>query len=468
MAGFKIDEQTLVITAIVGVGLLFFFTAGPSKAEAARARNDARKEIALKNLGTLQHMYDDLKLGDHEASVPLPKHVREALEVVFKDARALNAIDDIEGLTNENFYDPVWRLVDGARGYLEDFKKDQEEKARHEFAKGGTKAITNVAAHTQVAKIENHFDQRTLNVHHEVGGASFVTHNQELKQLHLHNPHSKTGGPDTVVNASARLTTDDTAFHQGGTTQNQSILDQQQQNTDNMVESDGVESPEGATGQNSAAKRAAKQQQAKNLKVTGESAAVVDTDFKSAPSIPADNKTRPPGDQPVPTQPGQAAAGATVLEVDTSFVEEPSRAVALTVDPQKVLNHVMADIQKLKYAKHYEPTVVAVTRSNIHTLDQVDMRGKIKEEYNAHRANWLREIKSHQADFRVKPFEKHAKRLAGVREFKGIGGGGDAALEREEMGILRGRAAREKKMSAFRGRHWKDALDVHEQEIPEP
>ena len=185
------------------------------------------------------------------------------------------------------------------------------------------------------------------------------TIHQELKQLHLHNPHSKTGGPDTVVNASARLTTDDTAFHQGGTTQNQSILDQQQQNTDNMVESDGVESPEGATGQNSAAKRAAKQHQAKNLKVKIESAVLIDDDFKSAPELTADNKTKPPGGQPVPML--KAPAAATVLEVDTSFVEEPSRAVALTVDPQKVLNHVMADIQKLKYAKHYEPTVVAVT-----------------------------------------------------------------------------------------------------------
>ena len=63
--GFRIDNETLAITVLIGAGLLYYFTRDAETLEEQNdRRNGDRKAIAEVNLDTLEHRYDDLNLNE--------------------------------------------------------------------------------------------------------------------------------------------------------------------------------------------------------------------------------------------------------------------------------------------------------------------------------------------------------------------------------------------------------------------
>ena len=85
--GFKIDNETLAMSVIIGAGLLYYFTHDQqTAAEVQHKRDDDRKGIAVRNLDVLEHRFDALQLGDTSPTEPLLEHISSSLKMVLEDA----------------------------------------------------------------------------------------------------------------------------------------------------------------------------------------------------------------------------------------------------------------------------------------------------------------------------------------------------------------------------------------------
>ena len=138
MANFKVDNETVAITAIIGVGLLLYFVR-PEKteAESKQKRNDDRGDLAVRNLAVLERKYDSLDLGSvgHDK---LPKVLVDTLEGLAQDTIHLQSTSgDIKGL-GEQFFEKTAALILSARSYLEKHQQAVEDELRHAQEKGGT------------------------------------------------------------------------------------------------------------------------------------------------------------------------------------------------------------------------------------------------------------------------------------------------------------------------------------------
>ena len=126
VGNFRIDNETLAITVLVGAGLLYYFTRDvETQQEQNNRRNDDRKGIAQVNLDTLEHRYDDLNLGDLDPEKALITVIESQLTQICEDTMRLQSESgDIEGM-KEDFFQHTSYLIRSCRDHLE---KDAELK----------------------------------------------------------------------------------------------------------------------------------------------------------------------------------------------------------------------------------------------------------------------------------------------------------------------------------------------------
>ena len=214
--GFKIDNETLALSVIIGAGLLYYFTHDQqTAAEVKHKRDDDRKGIAVRNLDVLEHRFDALQLGDTSPTEPLLEHISSSLKMVLEDAiRLQSESNDIAGI-GETFFQHTAELVRSGRHYLGRHAEHVADVEAHKAHQKGVCATTNVAQVTNVAVTHNHFDQRTqhqtsilavqdarkiLNIEStDARSQTFNQQNNELKQLNIRNPHSDGRGSDVRV-----------------------------------------------------------------------------------------------------------------------------------------------------------------------------------------------------------------------------------------------------------------------------
>ena len=252
--GFRIDNETLAITVLIGAGLLYYFTRDAETLEEQNdRRNGDRKAIAEVNLDTLEHRYDDLNLNDVDPEKPLLNVLESQLTQICEDTLRLQSeSQDIKGL-GDNFFEHTSYLIRSCRDHLEKDAKAKADREEHLAEASGVCATQNIAVRNDCSVVHNHFnDQRQVNQHQlnnvlndarnilrqqqfiDVGGQHFQQHNTEMRVLQLHNPHSEGRNCDMLPvggnTAQGRLTHVTTEG-----TQNASILDQQQSHRDNIV-----------------------------------------------------------------------------------------------------------------------------------------------------------------------------------------------------------------------------------------
>ena len=246
--GFKIDNETLAMSVIIGAGLLYYFThEQQTAAEVSHKRDEDRKGIAERNLDVLERRYDALNLADTTSpEEPLPEFIESQLKIILEDAiRLQSESGNIAGI-GETFFQHTAELVRSGRHYLQRHAEHLAEVEAHDAHQKGTCALNNVAKVTNQAVIHNHFDQRkhltkVINVHDArqqtlaiKQGHTFNQQNNELKQLNIRNPHSDGRGSDVrVQGGESTLAMLSHVTNKG--THSQSILDQQQTNRDNVV-----------------------------------------------------------------------------------------------------------------------------------------------------------------------------------------------------------------------------------------
>jgi len=249
--GFKIDNETLALSVIIGAGLLYYFTHDQqTAAEVKHKRDDDRKGIAARNLDVLEHRFDALQLGDTSPTEPLLEHISSSLKMVLEDAvRLQSESNDIAGI-GETFFQHTAELIRSGRHYLGRHAEHVADVEAHKAHQKGVCATTNVAKVTNVAVTHNHFDQRTqhqtsiLAVQDarkmikiestDARSQTFNQQNNELKQLNIRNPHSDGRGSDVRVQGGETTHALLTHVTNEGT-HSQSVLDQQQTNRDNTV-----------------------------------------------------------------------------------------------------------------------------------------------------------------------------------------------------------------------------------------
>ena len=248
--GFKIDNETLAMSVIIGAGLLYYFThEQQTAAEVGHKRDEDRKGIAERNLDVIERRYDALNLADTTSpEEPLPEFVESQLKVIVEDAIYLQSRSgDIAGI-GETFFQHTAELIRSGRHYLGRHAELVADVEAHKAHQRGTCALTNVAKVTNVAVIHNHFDQRTQHqtsvlavqdarkmiLMHDARSHTFNQQNNQLKQLTIQNPHSDGRGPDVRVQGGE--STQGLLSHVTNEgTHSQSVLDQQQNNRDNVV-----------------------------------------------------------------------------------------------------------------------------------------------------------------------------------------------------------------------------------------
>ena len=160
--GFKIDNETLAMSVIIGAGLLYYFTHDQlTEAEVEHKRDEDRKGIAERNLDVLERRFDALNLGDTNPEEPLPEHISSSLKMVLEDCiRLQSESGDIAGI-GETFFQHTTELVRSGRHYLERHAERVADIEAHEAHQRGSCALKNEASVSNVAVIHNHFDQRT-------------------------------------------------------------------------------------------------------------------------------------------------------------------------------------------------------------------------------------------------------------------------------------------------------------------
>ena len=355
--GFSIDNETLAIVVIVGAASLYYFTHEvQTEEEIAQKRDDARKGIAIRNYNVLGRRYDSLEL--QEVMLNYEKHTKTSLEMILNDAIQLQSESgDVKGL-DDSFFQGTAHLIESCRSYLKAFREldeDALEVQRKELC-----ATQNRGSVTNVAVVHNNFDQRRQSLQQtniqavdrrqqtlhqsqvDARSVSFQQSNNELRQLHLHNPHSdisyntdfpRLGGAQEVP----------LQFITNEGSHNQSVLDQTQTNTENNVTSPAtvcgthyvhptaVSTVSRATSptlieiQETAASR--RIHDVTGRKVKGGSVHEVDI-FNTAPPISRDNHDRSPAVSPSPP-PG----GAGARDDDSAFPSLASTArTARTAD----------------------------------------------------------------------------------------------------------------------------------------
>ena len=247
--GFKIDNETLAMSVIIGAGLLYYFTHDQlTEAEVTHKRDEDRKGIAARNLDVLEHRFEALQMEDSSPEEPLPDHISTSLKLILEDVIRLQSESmDIAGI-GETFFEHTAHLIQSGRHYLGRHAEHVADVEAHKAHQKGPCALTNVAKVTNVAVIHNHFDQRTQHqtsvlavqdarkviLMNDARSHTFNQQNNELKQVNLRNPHSDDRGSDVRVQGGESTHSLLTHVTNEGT-HSQSVLDQQQTNRDNIV-----------------------------------------------------------------------------------------------------------------------------------------------------------------------------------------------------------------------------------------
>ena len=322
--GFKIDNETLAITVIVGAGLLYYFTRDQkTDAEVKHKRDEDRKAIAIRNLDVLERRYDALHLEHTSEETALPEWIEDQLKIILEDAvRLQSESNDIAGI-GEVFFQHTAELIRSGRHYLGRHAAVVADIEAHEAHKKGICATKNVAAVSNVSVTHNHFstqhqtsilavqDARKILNQDNRQVVCFQQQHNELKQLHLRNPHSSSRGPD-VRPQGGETPQELLCHHTNEGTHSHSVLDQKQQNKDNVV----VVRALSACGSAAVAKPTAAQvlenrrsvsdlstqlsahtkaiSERINRSVKPSSIHEVDI-FNQSPSVPSDNHDGPPG-----------------------------------------------------------------------------------------------------------------------------------------------------------------------------
>lgn len=259
--GFSIDNETLVITVIVGIGIFYYFNHEvQTEEEVDHKHDDDRKNMAISNLDILTSRYDALNIEEHEGAAKLSQFADSALTAIVDDLIRLDAeARQIKGI-GEDFFEKTGDLIRSGRYHLESHAKHvADEEAHKAHAEIGVCPTENKTVVTNLAVVHNHFDQRKQSVNavqlltdarsvvqqqaiidkRHTQNSVHTTHtfnqqNNELKQLNINNPHRESRGPDTIAQGETplELLTHVTTAEPSG---NQSIADQQQNNRDNRV-----------------------------------------------------------------------------------------------------------------------------------------------------------------------------------------------------------------------------------------
>mgnify|MGYP000032321116 CR=1 FL=1 len=174
--GFRIDNETLALTVVVGAGLLYYFTRDlETLKEQTDRRNEDRKGIAVVNLNTLEHRYDDLDLEDQNPDKPLLPLIVAQLNSICEDTLRLQSTsDDIQGIKDE-FFEHTAYLIRSCREHLE---RSAAAHAEMDAQRDQAKDICptqNIAVVNRATVVNNHFiDSRQV-------------HQHQLNQIHKDN-----------------------------------------------------------------------------------------------------------------------------------------------------------------------------------------------------------------------------------------------------------------------------------------
>ena len=252
--GFRIDNETLALTVVVGAGLLYYFTRDlETLQEQSDRRNNDRKGIAVKNLDTLEHRYDDLELANVNPEKPLLPLIESQLNSICEDTlRLQSGSNDIQGM-KEDFFQHTSYLIRSCREHLENSAAAQAERDEQRDQAKDTCPTQNIAVSNRTTHVHNHFNDRRQVHQHQLtqvhnddrnilqqqqmidsSGQHFQQQNTEMRVLQLRNPHCQTRNADMLPvggNSAPLLLT----HHTCEGTSNASVLDQQQQAKDNMV-----------------------------------------------------------------------------------------------------------------------------------------------------------------------------------------------------------------------------------------
>ena len=235
-AGFRIDNETLAISVIIGAAALYYFTRDfKTSVEVGQKRDDDRMNLAIANLDTLERRFDELNISEDPSSPYLELVVSQLTSIAEDTLRLQSKSGDIKGLDDdEKFFTHTADLVRTCRHYLEKNAELLTAKEDHLANRVEKCATRNVALHQHVT--QNNFDQRTQQHQSAIvvdsRQVNFQQQNVEMKNLHIANPHSQTEGADV----QAPGTVQDLLTHvTNAGTNNQSVLDQQQTNRDNLI-----------------------------------------------------------------------------------------------------------------------------------------------------------------------------------------------------------------------------------------
>ena len=456
----QVDNETFAITAIIGVGLLLYFVR-PEKTEAevAQKRNDDRKGLAIRNLAVLESKYDSLDLGSVGRD-KLPKVLVATLESVAKDTIHLQSTSgDIEGI-GEHFFEKTAALILSARSYLEKHQQAVEDELRHAQEKCGHVPTKPVAVHGVRSVVNNHFDQRSLHIKSEVDQRSlnFQQNSKELHLLHRRNPHEDTQsvGLHAANHRANRMRPGKATRHiadyawseSSGSSNNQSILDQAQTNTDNLTRTnDGV----------SSALCVIKEEGS----VTTGGSNVVQHSFKQAPTVDTDNHDDAPAEQPsAPRTLGDPIGPAVELALQSNFDQGGGnvRSKIAAMNYKACKEKVDIDIAKLGGSRKFQSSLVSTIEATINRMDAMTLLPSQRELYHSIRGGWLARLAKYRKKYsRPRPFDTRedfgvVNPTTGEREHrkKGTQDYGAARTAREESGIKGLRALRDETMQSRR------------------
>ena len=359
--GFRIDNETLALTVVVGAGLLYYFTRDMETLKEQRERrNNDRKGIATVNLNTLEHRYDDLNLEDQNPDKPLLPLIEAQLNSICEDTLRLQSTsNDIRGM-KEEFFEHTQYLIRSCREHLEKSAEAQADIDAQKDQAKDTCPTQNIAHVTNTTHVHNHFDMRQHlqhlshwnQIHNDqrkilqnqqnidASGQHFLQQNTEMRTLQLRNPHCETRNAD-MLPVGGHSAPSMLSHHTCEGTSNASVLDQQQQAKDNVVVKTAVATcvPGARVAHKPTAAQVVKTTDAMSDLSSAKSrhsaelrdrigalvgaavkhGSVHEVDiFTSAPQVPSDNHDKPPGDNPVPPTESEQAATKPLGELSSN------------------------------------------------------------------------------------------------------------------------------------------------------